>query len=1123
VSKRPQTGTGLSRVRMPGRRLRDLPIWSKLGLIMIVPTIATIIVGTAGLVDNIAQANAADRARTLAGLSSAAGRLAHELQDERAQSAMILAPGSSSKPAIRTAFDQQTQTTNEARKDYALRRSSLADLPESFRLQLGRIDSQLSVLDQLREQIKTGSELSLSLAAFRYRVLIADLLSIRDTSSEIAGSEDLGADMRTAAAVSNSKEFLSQERVVVLRILAQGAMTAELRREFVATLTGQEQARQTFDVVATPEQRIFYDQTVTGTDLREAVRYQGLVESFSGDKLPSDFFTAEQWDTAMVGKANLLRKVETDLDNHVIKQATRERDALQRTVLVETGLLLGMLLLAILFAWVVARSMARSLRELRHGALTVAQYGLPQAVARLRDPALSTQLSPQQVALQIAEPLPVRSHDEFGQVAEAFNAVHLEAVRTAAEQAALRASVATMFVNLARRSQILVDRLIGHLDRLERGEEDPDRLAELFQLDHLATRMRRNDENLLVLAGADSSRIQRDAAPLMDVLRAAQSEVEHYTRIEFGMIDRDVEIAAHAVNDMVHLVAELLDNATAFSPPDSPVVVEARRVGDRGVLLIEDRGIGVSPEQLQELNERLAEPPMVDVAVSRMMGLVVVARLAVRHGVKVELRPARDRGTIADVTLPPGVLVPRALAGRSQTGVPPVAGARGPIPAIGAGAGAGPRPGYTPLALESGLSRDSAGGFGHGPGARPIPALGGVNGPSAGLGTPLAPNGPLGGGPAGTGFGSGPPVGGGPGGHSRGLPAWSDLTGANGSEMRPPSAPPSRPGSPEPLPQRRSGDHWTLGNDRTPDDDRGDGESPLIPRQRPAGARDPADQTGDTGPESPPPTAAAPAPAAPPAWPPVAPGADGPAGDAAAPPVPEAFSAALDMTAEIPRVRWDEDIESPYEDAYRGGPGQGGPNGGSDSQERFADETMELPIFRELESAWFRTRQASSPGDLLSPVSSNGTPGSADPSVVDPDRGRMVAGSSDDDEYATVGSAARFDSDAGSSAVEYEPIWQTAADEGWRAASALSRDREFSTTDTGLPKRVPMSQLVPGGVERNTVSVNKRTPEAVRGLLSAYHRGVQRGRSQPKADDSMTAEPTTTGPQNSQAGKEQES
>lgn len=464
----------------------------------------------------------------------------------------------------------------------------------------------------------------------------------------------------------------------MLRVLTTRAFTPQLRKEFDAALNGQEQAEEQFRVVSEPWHRDLFDKKIAGSDLREAAKFEGQLTPLTTEALPGDIFSVANWDNAMVNKTNLLRGIEIEFDEHNIEDATAHRNDLQRQVLVTAGALMGMLLLAILFAWIVARSMARSLRELRHGALTVAQYGLPQAVQRLRDPALAGQMSPHQLALQIAEPLPVRSRDEFGQVAEAFNAVHLEAVRTAAEQAALRASVATMFVNLARRSQILVDRLIGHLDRLERGEEDPDRLAELFQLDHLATRMRRNDENLLVLAGADSTRIQREPAPLMDVLRAAQSEVEHYTRIEFGMIDRDIEIAAHAVNDMVHLVAELLDNATAFSPPDSAVIVEARRVGDRSVLLVEDHGIGVSPEQLNELNERLANPPMVDVAVSRMMGLVVVARLAARHGVKVELRAARERGTIADMTLPAGVLVPRALSGRANAGMP-TAG----MPAVG--------------------------------------------------------------------------------------------------------------------------------------------------------------------------------------------------------------------------------------------------------------------------------------------------------------------------------------------------------------------------------------------------------------------------------------------------------
>src|SRR5262249_13825452 len=185
---------------------------------------------------------------------------------------------------------------------------------------------------------------------------------------------------------------------------------------------------------------------------------------------------------------------------------------------------------------------------------------------------------------------------------------------------------------------------------------------------------RRNDEHRLVGAGAASTGVQREPAALIDVLRAAQSEVEHYARIEFGVIDRDIEVAAHAVNDLVHLVAELFDNATAFSPPDAGVMVEARRVGDRAVLYVEDHGIGIGPDQLADLNERLATPPMADVAVARTVGLVVVARLAARHGIKVELRPANDRGTVADVLLPQSVLMHRSsIGGRVTSGVLPPA------------------------------------------------------------------------------------------------------------------------------------------------------------------------------------------------------------------------------------------------------------------------------------------------------------------------------------------------------------------------------------------------------------------------------------------------------------------
>jgi len=1276
-------------MRLPVGRLRDMPIWSKLGLIMIVPTIATIVVGTAGLLTDIGAANDADRTRTMAGLSAQAASLIHTLQHERAGAALVLSNGDSS---ARATFDRLAQATDEAIRTYrSARATPLQDLPASISAHLERIDAELVNTPALRQQINGAPAIPLTAATTRYDKILADLLGVRDGAAEIS-SGSLGVDMRTVAALSRIKEDLSQERVIVLTALAQGTFNEPLRLEYEKSLLGQELAKETFDNIATQAQARLFTRTVTGPDLSAVSLLEGRLRELTVDRIPANFITAQEWDSSISGKANLIRKAEDELDRQILANVTIDRDALQRRVLIETGVLIGMLLLSILFAWMVARSMARSLRELRHGALTVAQYGLPQAVARLRDPALVNNATPQQLAQQIADPLPVRSTDEFGQVAEAFNMVHLEAVRTAAEQSALRSSVSTMFVNLARRSQILVDRLIGHLDRLERGEEDPDRLAELFQLDHLATRMRRNDENLLVLAGADSSRLQREPAPLMDVLRAAQSEVEHYTRIEFGMIDRDIEIAAHAVNDMVHLVAELLDNATAFSPPDTPVVVEARRVGDRAVLLVEDRGIGMSPEQLSDLNERMANPPAVDVAVSRMMGLVVVARLATRHGVKVELRLARERGTVADMTLPAGVLVPRALAGRA-------AGATGAQREVGAATGQQPRISSGPLALEStqadrlstsggypalslGAFNPSPPGLGGSPGGPNGAGLGGPGGRTGGfstvgpgLGGPgqgprpgtngnsqpsslanlMPPATPLpltkgpGGGPNGpstmvppaavpppavppaalppavppgaaappalppmagpaaappalptrfpapqqqphsgpqqnlptrfpaappppvtplptrfpasspggqqpptnslpgrpgpdprnpedpTGFGQQPTAFGAP--PTRGdLPSWSDLTGATeihsprgGAGLDTPQRSTTGPGF-EPLPQRRHPEGPALPGSRPGESPYGDlsmepayGEpSDSIPRQRMQAAAPEVDAT-----------LTQPA-VRPPAWPP-------------APNEVPAGSTGANLATE--RTGQSAPVKLGWESASVANPVANRPV--VDPNLPIVDETMELPIYREAESAWFRTRAPAPPGrgpvgrptagsppvsastglaDLSrrsgsSPLSSPAQPATAAPtpdSTPEPDRFEFEEAVPAAAQQVTAPSENTGTVGERSAVAERPGSWQTAADDGWRAAAALATEQDFTTTESGLPKRVPMTQLVPGGVERAAPATQKRSPEAVRGLLSAYHRGVQRGRTQQNESDSdsKTPEPTTAGPHNSQGGKE---
>ncbi|TDB76662.1 sensor histidine kinase [Micromonospora sp. KC723] len=1164
MSKRPKTaGSFLSRLRRPAGRLRDMPIWSKLGLIMIVPTIATVVVGTSGLVDNLQTLNNANRAGDLANLVGYSGDLVGSLQDERTSAVLLLgAPKGQAREQYQEAYNRVNLRVDQSKVPYLQQRAQLEDLPGSLDTLLDRINQDLTDLPGTRSQVFNG-KLTISDAVGSYQGLINQLISVRDSVTQLAGDNDLSDRMRAATSVARAKEFLSLRRVAVHQVLIQKAYISPLRRDYIASQTGQALALQNFQVVATRAEREFFDQTVAGADRRQADNYSGWMDSRSSESIAGVPFGPDQWDAAMTANAGLFRTVEIKLDGDVVRQADALRSDVQRTVFLQTGLLLSMLLLAILFAYLVARSMARSLRDLRQGALSIAQHGLPQAVARLRDPQISAQLSPVQLANQIAEPLPVRSKDEFGQVTEAFNAVHLEAVRTAAEQAALRSSVATMFVNLARRSQILVDRLIGHLDRLERGEEDPDRLAELFQLDHLATRMRRNDENLLVLAGADSTRVQREPAALIDVLRAAQSEVEHYTRIEFGIIDRDIEVSAHAVNDMVHLVAELFDNATAFSPPDSQVMVEARRLGDRSTLYVEDRGIGISAEQLADLNERLSTPPQVDVAVSRMMGLVVVARLASRHGVKVELRPGADRGTVAEVTMPASVLVPRALAGRGpQTAALPGGPQTGSFPAFGApaapqtgsfpafGAPAAPQPGPSPV-------------FGA------LPALG--NGP-----TPPAPR-PgesgnqvtLGGRP----FEPTPRNGSATPAHlsgGRAMPAWSDLTGAtgaNGNDSLPPRPANGQPVNP--LPQRRTSDG----------DPAVTGQQPPIPRQLPSSpearpysappvsvppvsapplppvsgvpvsgqpvsaapvsAQPVSGQPVSASPVSAPPRQAPPAAGAPPAWPPVA----NPERETAAPPVPERLAAALDMTTELPRVARPEHSTpaGPQPAVPQARTGQAAPvNRPPTPQEtanrqRYADETMELPIFRELESAWFRTRK---PGPEESATKAANGAATQQMPVVDvtghpvqkpapPTAGNAsmattptAGGASYGNGPAAHGSTrpAFADSTPHRRSAPQSPGWQTAADDGWRAAVAASEVPVEATTQTGLPKRTPMAQLVPGAVEKPTTSVQRRTPEGVRGLLSAYHRGVQRGRSNPSDSNPTNPEATPGGQQSSQPG-----
>ncbi|MFD7815207.1 nitrate- and nitrite sensing domain-containing protein [Streptomyces sp. NPDC059785] len=366
-------------------------------------------------------------------------------------------------------------------------------------------------------------------------------------------------------------------------------------------------------------------------------------------ELAEDGVTPQNWWAVNTAKYDAYRKIESDLaDNAVTEAAGISEDARQDTFITGAAVVVA-LLAAFILAGMVARQMSRSMRQLRSAAFGVAEQRLPMLVDQL------SRTDPGRVDTRV-QPIPITTTDEIGEVARAFDQVHREAVRLAAEQALLRGNINAIFTNLSRRNQSLIEGQLTLITDLENNEADPDQLENLFRLDHLATRMRRNGENLLVLAGEEPGRRWDQPVPLVDVLRAASSEVEQYERIELSGVP-EAEIHGRAVTDLVHLLAELLENATTFSSPQTKVRVTATRLPDGRIMVeIHDKGIGLTAEDFADINHKLANPPTVDAAISQRMGLFVVGRLSDRHGIRVQLRPSGEQaGTTSLVMLPDAI------------------------------------------------------------------------------------------------------------------------------------------------------------------------------------------------------------------------------------------------------------------------------------------------------------------------------------------------------------------------------------------------------------------------------------------------------------------------------------
>jgi signal transduction histidine kinase len=343
------------------------------------------------------------------------------------------------------------------------------------------------------------------------------------------------------------------------------------------------------------------------------------------------------------------------------------REVLELTMLVGAGLLIGLVCVILMGRF--SAKLSRDIATLAATARRSADEQLPQLLERLRSGDIDTPPA--------AEPPQPRLRLKNAEIAQAFAAVaSLEqtAIGAAAGEAGLRNGLRQVFVSLARRNQSLLQRQLRLIDTLEHKASDSAALADLFALDHLTTRMRRHAESLAILSGAAPGRSWTEPVPIIDVIRAAMAEVEDYRRVTVLTTSEDA-VAAPAVADMIHLLAELTENATMFSPSGTRVEIRAERVANGFAVEIDDRGLGIEPGQLAELNQQLAQPPDFDLANADRLGLFVGAKLAARHGVRVSLRQSPYGGTTAIVLMPTSiiVLVSTAPAAAASAGALPTA------------------------------------------------------------------------------------------------------------------------------------------------------------------------------------------------------------------------------------------------------------------------------------------------------------------------------------------------------------------------------------------------------------------------------------------------------------------
>ncbi|WP_345606121.1 sensor histidine kinase [Pseudonocardia adelaidensis] len=646
---------------------RNWTLTVKLVVVGIVPALLALVLGVLRVSDQAGAAAELGRSTQLLDVQQRVTSTAGVLRQERDEATLYVAGGrAGDRGVLEIGFNQ-----SEAEAEEMLTALEGADgLEPTTVAAVAQAKGQIGQLQNLRADVTDNPGIGASQILSRYGEVVASLdvldraLLRQLRTPEVSGLSD------ALTAATGAAEQLAVQHTILGAGIRAGSLQPGDANAVVATDDRLRSEFAEYQVSLTPQQLIRFGNFLDDAANAQRERLKATILATPPDQPIS--VPSYEWDTAYNGSRAAVDRSADLLRNELVSTSQASEEQASNLAGVNAVILMLGLLAGIAVAVLLARALIRSLRVLRSSALDVAERRLPDAVERMR-----AGHTPD-VAV---DPVPLVGRDEVGQVARAFDAVHGQAVRLAAEQAALQAGVSAMFVNLSRRSQALVERQLQLIEQLESNEQDADQLANLFQLDHLATRMRRNSENLLVLAGTDLAKRNIAPVPVVDVLRAAVSEVESYQRIVV-QTPPTATVAGRAASDVVHLLAELLDNATNFSPPDSQVVMSTARAGDGSIIVeIADRGVGMAEHELADANQRLGGPSSVDVSASRRMGLFVVGRLATRHGINVRLTSSAGGGSglTASVTVPAHLIPSIEPVEVSRTaGLPLVTGAGRP-------------------------------------------------------------------------------------------------------------------------------------------------------------------------------------------------------------------------------------------------------------------------------------------------------------------------------------------------------------------------------------------------------------------------------------------------------------